>query len=99
MWANPKCFLLLFFFFPIPFAYLLHLQLEQEIQRISEAYETLMQGSSKRENLEQTLRRRLVAEIRRLQDFNRDLRGKKKKNILTANVEAEMRQCQIPADL
>ncbi|XP_037538153.1 angiomotin-like protein 2b [Nematolebias whitei] len=49
-------------------------KLEQEIQRISEAYETLMQGSSKRENLEQTLRRRLVAELRRLQDFNRDLR-------------------------
>ncbi|KAM3605122.1 uncharacterized protein V6R79_021056 [Siganus canaliculatus] len=49
-------------------------KLEQEIQRISEAYETLMQGSSKRENLEQTLRKRLVNEIRRLQDFNRDLR-------------------------
>ncbi|XP_030017085.1 angiomotin-like 2a isoform X2 [Sphaeramia orbicularis] len=49
-------------------------KLEQEIQRISEAYETLMQGSSKRENLEQTLRRKLVAEVRRLQDFNRDLR-------------------------
>ncbi|XP_034743120.1 angiomotin-like protein 2b isoform X2 [Etheostoma cragini] len=49
-------------------------KLEQEIQRISEAYGTLMQGSCKRENLEQTLRRRLVAEIRRLQDFNRDLR-------------------------
>ncbi|XP_045907281.1 angiomotin-like protein 2b [Micropterus dolomieu] len=49
-------------------------KLEQEIHRISEAYETLMHGSSKRENLEQTLRRRLVAEIRRLQDFNRDLR-------------------------
>ncbi|XP_074545639.1 angiomotin-like 2b [Halichoeres trimaculatus] len=49
-------------------------KLEQEIQRISEAYETLMQGSSKRENLEQTLRKRLVAEVRRLQDFNRDLR-------------------------
>ncbi|XP_031711111.1 angiomotin-like 2b isoform X1 [Anarrhichthys ocellatus] len=49
-------------------------KLEQEIQRISEAYETLMQGSCKRENLEQTLRRRLVAEMRRLQDFNRDLR-------------------------
>ncbi|KAK6310414.1 hypothetical protein J4Q44_G00184690 [Coregonus suidteri] len=49
-------------------------KLEQEIQRISEAYETLMQGSSKRESLEQTLRSRLVAEIRRLQDFNRDLR-------------------------
>ena len=52
------------------------LQLEQEIQRISEAYETLMKGSGKRENLEQTLRKRLVAEIRRLQDFNRDLRGR-----------------------
>ncbi|XP_040911195.1 angiomotin-like 2a isoform X2 [Toxotes jaculatrix] len=49
-------------------------KLEQEIQRISEAYETLMQGSTKRENLEQTLRRRLMSEIRRLQDFNRDLR-------------------------
>lgn len=49
-------------------------KLEQEIQRISEAYETLMKGSTKRENLEQTLRRRLVAEVRRLQDFNRDLR-------------------------
>ncbi|XP_032386562.1 angiomotin-like 2a isoform X2 [Etheostoma spectabile] len=49
-------------------------KLEQEIQRISEAYGTLMQGSCKRENLQQTLRRRLVAEIRRLQDFNRDLR-------------------------
>ncbi|XP_068197414.1 angiomotin-like 2a [Antennarius striatus] len=49
-------------------------KLEQEIERISEAYETLMQGSVKRENLEQTMRRRLVAEIRRLQDFNRDLR-------------------------
>ncbi|XP_028988136.1 angiomotin-like 2a [Betta splendens] len=49
-------------------------KMEDEIQRISEAYDTLMQGSSKRENLEQALRRRLVAEIRRLQDFNRDLR-------------------------
>ncbi|KAM9790292.1 angiomotin-like 2a [Syngnathus typhle] len=49
-------------------------KLEQEIQRISEAYEKLVQGSSKRETLEQTLRRRLVDEIRRLQDFNRDLK-------------------------
>ncbi|CAL9688702.1 unnamed protein product [Knipowitschia caucasica] len=49
-------------------------KLEQEIQRISEAYETLMKGSTKRETLEQTLRRRLVSEVRRLQDFNRDLR-------------------------
>ncbi|XP_061696023.1 angiomotin-like protein 2b [Syngnathoides biaculeatus] len=49
-------------------------KLEQEIQRISEAYEKLIQGSSKRETLEQTLRRKLVDEIRRLQDFNRDLK-------------------------
>ncbi|KAL0966744.1 hypothetical protein UPYG_G00299620 [Umbra pygmaea] len=49
-------------------------KLEQEIQRISEAYETLMQGSSKRESLEKSLRSRLVAEIRKLQEFNRDLR-------------------------
>ncbi|KAM9322877.1 angiomotin-like 2b [Pholidichthys leucotaenia] len=49
-------------------------KLEQEIQRISEAYDTLMQGSRKRENLEQTMRRKLVAEIGRLQDINRDLR-------------------------
>lgn len=59
-----------------PPCFSLSIQLEQEIQRISEAYEALMQGSSKRESLEQTLRSRLVAEIRRLQDFNRDLRGK-----------------------
>ncbi|XP_061878555.1 angiomotin-like 2a isoform X1 [Entelurus aequoreus] len=59
-------------------------KLEQEIQRISEAYEKLMQGSSKRENLEQTLRRRLVAEIRRLQDFNRDL----KENLENARTHA-----------
>ena len=59
---------------------LVPLQLEQEIQRISEAYETLIQGSGKRETLEQTLRKRLVAEIRRLQDFNRDLRGERSHN-------------------
>ncbi|XP_041751646.1 angiomotin-like 2a isoform X1 [Coregonus clupeaformis] len=48
-------------------------KLEQEVQRVSEAYETLLQGSCKRESLEQTLRSRLVDKISRLQDFNRDL--------------------------
>uniref|UniRef100_A0A3B1IYK4 Angiomotin like 2b n=1 Tax=Astyanax mexicanus TaxID=7994 RepID=A0A3B1IYK4_ASTMX len=43
-------------------------KLEQEIQRISEAYETLMQGCVKRETLEQTLRNKLMAEVKRLQD-------------------------------
>ena len=50
-------------------------QLESEIQRISEAYETLMKGSAKRETLEKTMRNKLEAEIKRLHDFNRDLRG------------------------
>ncbi|XP_014045354.1 angiomotin-like 2a [Salmo salar] len=49
-------------------------KLEQEVQRVSNAYETLLQGSCKRESLEQTLRSKLVDEIRRLQDVNRDLR-------------------------
>uniref|UniRef100_A0A673HCZ3 Angiomotin-like 2a n=1 Tax=Sinocyclocheilus rhinocerous TaxID=307959 RepID=A0A673HCZ3_9TELE len=42
-------------------------KLEQEIQRISEAYDTLMKGCAKRETLEQVLRNKLMAEIKRLQ--------------------------------
>lgn len=42
-------------------------KLEQEIQRISEAYDTLMKGCAKREALEQALRNKLMAEIKRLQ--------------------------------
>ncbi|XP_073705009.1 angiomotin-like 2b [Garra rufa] len=42
-------------------------KLEQEIQRISEAYGTLMKGCAKRETLEQALRNKLMAEIKRLQ--------------------------------
>ncbi|KAM4628629.1 angiomotin-like 2a [Polymixia lowei] len=49
-------------------------KLELEIQRISEAYETLMKGSAKREALEKTMRNKLEGEIKRLHDFNRDLR-------------------------
>uniref|UniRef100_A0A3B3ULE3 Angiomotin like 2a n=1 Tax=Poecilia latipinna TaxID=48699 RepID=A0A3B3ULE3_9TELE len=49
-------------------------KLELEIQQISEAYETLMRGSAKREALEKTLRNKLEAEIKRMHDFNRDLR-------------------------
>ncbi|XP_030647395.1 angiomotin-like 2a [Chanos chanos] len=51
-------------------------KLEQEIQRISEAYETLMKGSAKRESLEKTMRNKLEGEIKRLHDFNRDLRDR-----------------------
>ncbi|KAI7809898.1 angiomotin-like protein 2b [Triplophysa rosa] len=45
-------------------------KLEQEIQRISEAYDTLMQGCAKRETLEQALRNKLMGEIKRLQHSN-----------------------------
>ncbi|XP_077441072.1 uncharacterized protein LOC144063039 isoform X2 [Vanacampus margaritifer] len=50
------------------------LKLEDEIARISEAYETLMKGSAKREALEKTMRSKLEAQIKRMQDFNRDLK-------------------------
>ncbi|XP_029001519.1 angiomotin-like 2a [Betta splendens] len=49
-------------------------KLELEIQRISEAYETLMKGSAKRETLEKTMRNKMEAELKRMHDFNRDLR-------------------------
>ncbi|KAM4693832.1 angiomotin-like protein 2 [Discoglossus pictus] len=49
-------------------------KLETEIQRISEAYESLMKASSKRETLESTMRTKMEGEMRRMQDFNRDLR-------------------------
>lgn len=34
-----------------------------------------MRGSAKRETLEKTMRNKLECEIKRLHDFNRDLRG------------------------
>lgn len=51
------------------------LQMENEIQIVSEAYENLAKSSSKREALEKTMRNKLELEVRRLHDFNRDLRG------------------------
>ncbi|XP_066518199.1 angiomotin-like protein 2b [Hoplias malabaricus] len=49
-------------------------KLEKEVQRISQAYETLMQSCVKREALEQTLRNKLVSEVKRLQELNSELR-------------------------
>lgn len=49
-------------------------KLENEIQRLSEAHESLTRTSSKREALEKTMRNKMDSEMRRLQDFNRDLR-------------------------
>ncbi|XP_036287300.1 angiomotin-like protein 2 isoform X3 [Pipistrellus kuhlii] len=50
-------------------------KLESEVQRLSEAHESLTRASSKREALEKTMRNKMDSEMRRLQDFNRDLRG------------------------
>ncbi|XP_077899469.1 angiomotin-like protein 2 isoform X2 [Ictidomys tridecemlineatus] len=50
-------------------------KLESEIQQLSEAHESLTRASSKREALEKTMRNKMDSEMRRLQDFNRDLRG------------------------
>lgn len=50
-------------------------QFEIEIQRISEAYEGLVKTTTKRESLDKAMRNKLEGEIRRLHDFNRDLRG------------------------
>ncbi|KAJ7310512.1 hypothetical protein JRQ81_007434 [Phrynocephalus forsythii] len=49
-------------------------KLETEIQQVSEAYKNLEKSSSKRESLEKAMRNKLEGEIRRLYDFNRDLR-------------------------
>ncbi|KFV57806.1 Angiomotin-like 1, partial [Tyto alba] len=49
-------------------------QFEIEIQRISEAYEGLVKTTTKRESLDKAMRNKLEGEIRRLHDFNRDLR-------------------------
>ncbi|NXK29348.1 AMOL2 protein, partial [Arenaria interpres] len=49
-------------------------KLESEFQRISEDYENLVKASSKREALEKAMRNKKDGEVRRLQDFNRDLK-------------------------
>ncbi|NXT23432.1 AMOL2 protein, partial [Syrrhaptes paradoxus] len=52
-------------------------KLESEIQRISEDYENLVKASSKREALEKAMRNKKDGEMRRLQDFNRDLKAER----------------------
>uniref|UniRef100_A0A3B1JEY7 Angiomotin C-terminal domain-containing protein n=2 Tax=Astyanax mexicanus TaxID=7994 RepID=A0A3B1JEY7_ASTMX len=51
-------------------------RLEAEVGCLSDAYEGLVKSSSKRESLDKTMRMRLEGEIRRLHDFNRDLRDR-----------------------
>ncbi|XP_077063715.1 angiomotin-like protein 1 [Siphateles boraxobius] len=49
-------------------------RLEVEVVNLSEAHENLVKSTSKRDALEKNMRNKLEAEIRRLHDFNRDLR-------------------------
>ncbi|XP_031678176.1 angiomotin-like 2a isoform X2 [Oncorhynchus kisutch] len=70
-------------------------KLEVEIQRISEAYETLMKGSAKRETLEKTMRNKLESEIKRLHDFNRDLRDRLDNATKQQDVESADRKQQV----
>lgn len=67
-------------------------KLEKEIQRISEDYENLMKASSKREALEKTMRNKKDGEMRRLQDFNRDL----KERLESANKQLASKQQENP---
>ncbi|XP_078266724.1 angiomotin-like 2a [Rhinoraja longicauda] len=69
-------------------------KLEREIQRISEAYDNLVKASSKREILEKTMRNKMEGEIRRLHDFNRDLREK----LGSANKLLTTKECEASED-
>ncbi|XP_078268716.1 angiomotin [Rhinoraja longicauda] len=65
-------------------------KLEMEIERVSEAYENLAKSSSKKESLEKAMRNKLEGEIRRLHDFNRDLRDR----LETANKHLAVKECE-----
>ncbi|XP_054481288.1 angiomotin [Anoplopoma fimbria] len=69
-------------------------KLETEIQLVSEAYENLAKSSSKREALEKTMRSKLELEVRRLHDFNRDLRERME----TANKQLTAKECDCSED-
>lgn len=57
-----------------------------------------MKGSAKRETLEKTMRNKLEAEIKRMHDFNRDLRGTRPVLVthrLLSNVTRCVRNCHV----
>ncbi|XP_072771156.1 angiomotin-like 2a [Nerophis lumbriciformis] len=49
-------------------------KMEEEMEKVSVAHQTLMKDSVKRQDLEKTMRKKLEAEMKRMHDFNRDLR-------------------------
>ncbi|XP_069852666.1 angiomotin-like protein 1 [Dipodomys merriami] len=68
---------------------------EKELQRISEAYESLVKSTTKRESLDKAMRNKLEGEIRRLHDFNRDLRDR----LETANRQLSSREYEEHEDM
>lgn len=69
-------------------------RLEVEVERLSETYENLVKSSSKREALDKTMRNKLEGEIRRLHDFNRDLRDR----LETANRQLANQELKVQED-
>ena len=51
-------------------------QVERDIQKVSEAYETLSRHSQKKENLEKLMRLKLESEINCVNETNQQLQGK-----------------------
>jgi len=54
---------------------LLLLQVERNVQKVSDAYESLAKHSQKRENLEKLMRLKLDSEISRLNEANQQVQG------------------------
>ncbi|XP_073671740.1 angiomotin-like protein 1 isoform X2 [Paramisgurnus dabryanus] len=69
-------------------------RLEMEVEHLSETYESLVKSSSKREALDKTMRNKLEGEIRRLHDFNRDLRDR----LETANQQLANQELKVQED-
>ncbi|XP_055051553.2 angiomotin-like protein 1 [Misgurnus anguillicaudatus] len=69
-------------------------RLEMEVEHLSETYESLVKSSSKREALDKTMRNKLEGEIRRLHDFNRDLRDR----LETANRQLANQELKVQED-
>jgi len=50
-------------------------EVEQDIQKVSDAYETLVKHSQKREHLNKSMRIKLETELKKLSETNRELKG------------------------
>ncbi|CAB1316493.1 unnamed protein product, partial [Coregonus sp. 'balchen'] len=61
-----------------------------KVNKLRKAYENLAKSSTKREALEKTMRNKLELEVRRLHDFNRDLRERME----TANKQLAAKECE-----